>query len=527
MKAQTGNLLEISGLTVSDGRRQLLKDIDLSVGGGDSIGVLGESGAGKSLLARAILQLLPENLTGSANILWEGEDIRRHISRLRGRSIAYIPQSPLDASFPVYTLQEQWKDQNKALGTVYRPVETEELLRQVGLNDPRRVLHSFPHQLSGGQLQRVLIAMAMTAEPRLIIADEPTTSLDTINQAQILRLLKTFTKEKNISLIFITHDLAIIEPMCTRLLVLKNGRLEETGKTAEVLAAPTSAYTASLISAHQRLLVHAAKSPNTKTGSNNLLDIKGLTFSYRPRGIFWKRGQATKALQSVSLSLPEGTIHGLAGISGAGKTTLMRTMAGLYPEHFDKIFYRSKSLATMSDAERSVFRRAVQVIYQSPASSFNPRHCVEQVLSEALGQNINETKSGINDLLEWVKLSPALLKSFPEQLSGGEKQRLAIARSLALQPRVLLCDEPTSSLDQSVQAEILDLFLYLKKELNLGILLVSHNLAALRHTCDFLTVMANGQIKEEGEIENVLGNPTSDYTRQLINAEPALTHNFL
>jgi peptide/nickel transport system ATP-binding protein len=520
-------LLKISELTVRFGQQNLLDNVSLSIAPGESLGILGESGAGKSLLAHCMLHLLDERLQCSGNIHWKGNPLEDQIARLRGRSIAYIPQSPLDASFPVTTLLRQWQDQCQALGIKFQLEKAYELVQKTGIDDPGRLLGSLPHQLSGGQLQRILIAMAMMAKPSLIIADEPTTALDTVNQAAILKLLKDFCKKEKAALIFITHDLSIVAPMCDKLMVLNTGRVVEYGLTKEIMNQPRATYTSSLIQAHKRLLSRKERHERHSDSDVPVLAVRNLDFTYQPTGFFWSRNKTVKAVQSVSLELYQGAISGLAGISGSGKTTLMRTLAGMYPNHFDKLYYQGRSVDTLTADELVAFRRAVQVIYQNPSSAFNPRQNVEQILNEAIAENQNETKITIKDLLDWVKLPKGLLKSNTRQLSGGEKQRLAIARSLALQPRILLCDEPTSSLDQSIQAEILDLFLYLKKERNLGVLLVSHNLAALRHTCDYLTVMADGEIKEAGEIEKVLANPTSDYTQQLIDAEPALTHNFL
>ncbi|WP_416868014.1 MAG: ABC transporter ATP-binding protein [Imperialibacter sp.] len=520
-------LLSISELTIRFGQQNLLNNVSLLIEPGESLGILGESGAGKSLLAHCMLHLLDERLHRSGNIYWKGRPLQDQIGVLRGHSIAYIPQSPLEASFPVTTLLRQWQDQCQALGIKFQPEEAYDLVRRAGIDDPARVLGSLPHQLSGGQLQRMLIAMAMIARPSLIIADEPTTALDTVNQAAILRLLKDFSKKEKAALVFITHDLSIVEPMCDKLMVLNSGRVVEYGVTKEIMNQPRETYTSSLIEAHKRLVSRKERPERLSDRDAPVLAVKNLDFVYQPTGFFWRRNKSVKAVQSVSLELYQGAISGLAGISGSGKTTLMRTLAGMYPNHFDKLYYQGMSVDTLTADELVAFRRAVQVIYQNPSSAFDPRQNMEQILNEAIAENQNETKTTVKDLLDWVRLPKGLLKSHTSQLSGGEKQRLAIARSLALQPRILLCDEPTSSLDQSIQAEILDLFLYLKKERNLGVLLVSHNLAALRHTCDYLTVMADGEIKESGEIEKVLANPTSDYTQQLIDAEPALTHNFL
>ncbi len=527
MKSSPGSLLSIAHLTVRSGQNSLLDDVTIALDPGETLGILGESGAGKSLLARCILQLQDNQLICSGDIFWHSEKIENQIEALRGRSIAYIPQSPLEASFPVTTIRQQWEDQCSAHGIAFDKAKVIALIRSTGIEEPERVLESLPHQLSGGQLQRLLVAMAMMARPSLIIADEPTTALDTVNQAAILRLLNEFCRKEKIALILITHDLSIIAPMCKRLLVLRQGKVVEMGKTSEVIQSPQNAYTLSLTKAHRRLGERLISSHSDIRGTDPILSVRNLHVTYEPQRFFWQKKCDVNALHSVSFDLHAGSVSGLAGISGAGKTTLMRVLGGVYPQYFDKVEYKGILLSEMDKRQWTTYRRAVQVIYQHPASALDPRQNARQVLNEALDLGSDETKIRINDLLDWVKLPAELLDRYPWQLSGGEKQRLVIARSLAVQPNVLLCDEPTSSLDQSIQAEILDLFLYLKKELNLCIMLVSHNLAALRHTCDYLTVMADGEVKEAGEIENVLGNPTTHYTQQLINADPALTHNFL
>ncbi|MEQ8535302.1 MAG: ATP-binding cassette domain-containing protein, partial [Imperialibacter sp.] len=321
MTADPLSLLKISELTIRFGQQNLLENVSLSLAHGESLGILGESGAGKSLLAHSVLHLLDEGLHSSGCIGWEGQPLKDQIAKLRGHSIAYIPQSPLDASFPVTTLLRQWQDQCQALGIKFQMEEAYALVQKTGIDDPERLLGSLPHQLSGGQLQRILIAMAMMAKPSLIIADEPTTALDTVNQAAILKLLKDFCKKEKAALIFITHDLSIVAPMCDKLMVLNSGKVVEYGVTKDVMNQPREAYTSSLIQAHKRLLSRKERPEKHSDRGVPVLTVRNLDFIYQPTGFFWSRNKAVKAVQSVSLELYQGAISGLAGISGSGKTT--------------------------------------------------------------------------------------------------------------------------------------------------------------------------------------------------------------
>jgi len=519
-------LLQIEGLSIRAGKATLLQGIDATIYKGERVGILGESGAGKSLLATAIMQLVPSSLQVEGKLFWKGLPLAENIKSLRGRSIAYIPQDPLEACFPAYTLQKQWADFSRAIGTRFNVEEACGLLRQTGIEHPTKVLQSFPHQLSGGQLQRVLIAMAVSGEPELLIADEPTTALDPLTQRQILKLIDHFCKSRQITLLYITHDLFIVPSMCSRVMVLQDGRVVETMGSADLLQGTGQGYGATFARSFHKLLEKplGSKQPLDETP---LLEAKNLSVTFKLSRFFWEKKSPVQALRHVSFQLHKGHVTGVAGLSGSGKTTLLRSLAGLLPSNFADILFKGTALKRLSDEEFASYRKAVQVIYQSPGSSLNPRQTAGEVLAEVLQLNRNETKPGLNDLLDWVKLPARVLSSYASQLSGGEKQRVCIARALALSPEVLLCDEPTSSLDPSAQAEILDLFLSLKKELNLGILLVSHNLVAIRHTCDTVVIMAEGEIKEIGPVEKVFSNPTSNHTLQLIEAEPALTHNFL
>lgn len=519
-------LVQIEGLSVRNGKTTLLKGINATLYQGERVAILGESGAGKSLLASAIMQLVPPSLHVEGKLFWKGLPLAENIKNLRGKSIAYIPQDPLEACFPAYTLQRQWTDFSRAIGTRFNIEETCRLLQQTGIEHPAQILQSFPHQLSGGQLQRVLIAMAVSGEPELLIADEPTTALDPVSQRQILMLIDHFCKSRQITLLYITHDLFIVPSICSRVMVLQEGRVVEMSSASDLLQSSGKGYGATFVRSFRKLL----ETPSGNKQQPNdppLLEAQNLSVRFQLSRFFWEKKSPVQALKQVSLQLRKGQVTGVAGLSGSGKTTLLRSLAGLLPSNFGDIIFKGTRLNRLSDEEFARYRKAVQVIYQSPGSSLNPRQTAGQVLADALQLNGNETKPGLNDLLDWVKLPARVLSSYASQLSGGERQRVCIARGLALSPEILLCDEPTSSLDPSIQVEILDLFLSLKKELNLGILLVSHNLVAIRHTCDTVAIMAEGEIKEIGPAEKVFSSPTTNHTLQLIEAEPALTHNFL
>lgn len=517
-------MLEACQLTISYQDRQLLHGLSFSMMKGESLAVIGESGAGKSLLAMAILDLLPIELQAMGCLLYHGKNVKEAGNSLRGRSIAYIPQDPLSASFPLYTIQTQWKHVCQAQGKKFDRRDAMSRLAAAGLSQPQRVLQSYPHQLSGGELQRVMVALALSQQPELIIADEPTTALDTVSQAGVLSLLRNYCYKKGASLLFITHDLAIVRHLCHRILILKDGHLVEEGAASAVLESPAQAYTRKLTAAAVKIGAPQEKAAETPDGPP-LLEAKKLQVVFAGR--FFRKGASVRAVGGLKLRLHSKEICGLAGKSGSGKTTVLRSLAGLIPQATSMVFYKGTALSKLSPQAFREFRKNVQVIFQNPASSLNPRMRVNEVLAEAVSLSPKETNLSVIQLLDWVKLPSRLLEHYPHQLSGGEKQRLCIARSLALKPEILLCDEPASSLDQSLQADLLDLFVYLKKEFNLGILLVSHNLANIRYACNRLAVMEKGEIKEAGPVEKVLDTPISPYTRQLLKAEPALTHNFL
>ena len=519
-------LLRLSGLNLLYKERQLISNLSLSLEHGERLALLGESGAGKSLLAQAIFHLLPQQISASGSISFEGEDLTKTISDLRGGAIAYIPQDPLAASFPLYSMKKQWQDMCRSQKRKFELADAVYVLQMAGFTSPEAILNSFPHQLSGGELQRVLIAMAISGNPKLLIADEPTTALDTVNQEAILRLINLFCKERKVALIFISHDLSLLRHVCSRLVVIRNGAIVEEGKTPDVLVSPQNAYTRSLLDACRRMR-HSTAMPAGTMPAEPFLEVRELEVVYSSARFFWERDRTTTATKKINLQVKPGRITGIAGKSGSGKTTLLRSLAGLIPGTERHVYYKGKPIEAMDEAERAGYRKNVQVIFQNPGSSLNPRMKVKALLKEALAAAGDETNLTINGLLNWVKLPPTLLDHYPWQLSGGEKQRLSIARSLALEPEILLCDEPTSSLDQPVQADLLDLFIYLKKELNLGILLISHNLTTIRYTCDDIAVMEDGEIKETGPAEKVLANPITPSTLQLIKAEPSLTRNFL
>ncbi len=521
------DLLTVANLTLRYQGRTLVDNFSFTLARGASLALLGESGAGKTLVAHAILQLVPQDVEESGEILYNDGNLRMHAQQLRGKDIAYIPQDPLAASFPLYSLEKQWQHLRQSQKAKFDPQQATNWLRQAGFDQPQRILASYPHQLSGGELQRVLIAMAMSGNPKLLIADEPTTALDTVNQRRILRLIRSFCQQQQAALLFISHDLSVVRHLCDDVVVMKNGKKIEAGKTSVVLSTPTTPYASSLVQSFLRIQQPPHRPPHEASGATPLLEAKNLAVTYDANRFFWKKKSRTNAVNNLSISLFAGHITGLAGTSGAGKTTTLRSLAGLIPGAEHLLFYKGTPLAALSNEELKTYRRSVQVIFQNPGSALNPRMTAREVLAEALLMNTSETNLTVNDLFSWVKLPVGLLNHYPRQLSGGEKQRLSIARSLAVRPEVLLCDEPTSSLDQSIQGDLLDLFLYLKKELNLGILLVSHNLSLIRYTCDTIVVMEGGEIKETGPVEKVLGNPITNHTRQLLTSEPALTHNFL
>ena len=538
------DLLTVEGLSIAYGPAAVVHDVGFSLARGESLALIGESGSGKSTIAKAILRLLPQgDAAASGQVKLNGRDIlalpEKQFRPLRGRELGFIPQDPASALNPVRTIGAQAHEAAAMLGetdTVVRRGRILEVLEQVGLPDPVRVYDSYPHQLSGGMLQRVLIALTVLPRPSLIVADEPTSALDVTVQKLILDMLTELRHQLDISLLLITHDLAIAAERADSLVVLKDGAVQESGASRDVFAAPKTDYArnlqADVPSLHpdryrsQRLLpvtglTHDGGSRTeavTAPLTGPQIDIRDITKR------FTAGGKEVVAVNGVSFSVERGRTHALVGESGSGKTTAVRLLLGLEQPDGGQIAIAGRSTSGRSRAEVREMRRHLQLVYQNPFTSLDPTWRVGKIVREPLDQFSVGTKAErtlrVREALEAVGLPDSILTRRPAHLSGGQRQRVAIARALVVRPDVVVLDEPTSALDVSVQAGILKLLAKLQRELGLTYLFVSHDLALVRQVADTVSVLQRGQVVEDGPVEDVFLRPRHPYTRALLGAIP-------
>ncbi|MFF7058797.1 ABC transporter ATP-binding protein [Achromobacter spanius] len=527
-------LLHIQNLTVDlppgADRPHALKDLTLSVKPGEIVCVVGESGSGKSLTAGAILGLLPQGVhASSGQIQWEGRDLLRMspdaLRRLRGRRIGMIFQEPMTALNPLRTIGDQ-------IGEVFRTHtrlagaeiarRTLDLLESVRLPSPAQALHAYPHELSGGQRQRAMIAMALALEPALLIADEPTTALDVTTQSQILHLIHDLQRRKGTAVLFITHDFGVVAEIADRVAVMQRGVLVESGSADQVLERPRHPYTRALIAAVPPLEPADARA-TLVADAPVILETKALSKTYRKRGGFWRPDRVTHALDSVGLTLREGQTLGIVGESGSGKSTLARTLLGLLAPNAGSIMLAGEPLAFKGATARRAHAKRVQMVFQDPYGSLNPRQRVGEIVAQGPmvhGMSRREAWVLAQELFELVGLSADAVRRYPHEFSGGQRQRVGLARALAMRPRVLIADEPVSALDVSVQAQVLALLARLRQQLGLSIVFITHDLRVAAQVCDHVAVMKDGQIVEEGACADVFGHPAHPYTQVLLAAVP-------
>jgi len=539
---------------------QVLADVSLEIAAGEILGVVGESGAGKSTVGAAVIGLIePPGVISGGSITLHGERIDtlrgEDLRRIRGRHIGCIFQDPLTSLNPVYPIGQHLVETMRT----HLPISESEaqaralaLLEEVEIPQARERLHQYPHQLSGGMRQRVATALALCAEPQLIIADEPTTALDVSVQAQIIALLRRICKQRGAAVMLITHDMGVIHETADRVMVMYQGCVLETGPVRQVLKAPAQPYTQVLMAAIpsvkkrlHRLPVPSlmennsdapapsavAPPPNTAS-SENLLQVQHLHKEFDLSGGWLARLLARQgkhlltlhAVHDVSFTVRRGSTFGLVGESGSGKSTVARIIAGLTPPtsgsvHFDGIDKHSPA------AQTPAMRQRLQMIFQDPYASLNPRWRVHDLIAEplrvlGLTRTPDETEARVQQALRRVRMQPDDARKYPHQFSGGQRQRIAIARALASQPECIICDEPTSALDVSVQAQVLNLMRDLQDEFGLTYLLISHNLAVIRYMCDDIGVMQRGKLVEIGQAQAVLDDPQHAYTRTLMEAVP-------
>ncbi|MEV6235926.1 ABC transporter ATP-binding protein [Lentzea sp. NPDC051838] len=509
-------MLELRNLSVHYGPKQVVNDVSLTLAPGQTLGLAGESGSGKSTVAMSVLRLLPGTARVDGEILLDGDDVRTmswgKLRAVRWASASIVFQGAMHSLNPVQRVGDQIAEPMRLHGTDGRVAD---LLNQVEL--PKEKARAYPHELSGGQKQRVMIAMALACGPRLVIADEPTTALDVVVQAQVLKVMKRLVAEQDLGLLMISHDLSVLAETCDDLAVMHRGELVERGNTRTVIANPQHPHTAALTAAFPVIGDPAHRWAEPAKPSDPLLEVRDLVVDYG----------RTRAVDGVDLTIGRGEIVALVGQSGSGKTTLARTIMGLRAPSSGRVIFDGADVPHTSKGIKA-FRRQVQLVLQDPASALNPRHTVRDAVAEGLrvhgigGDIPGGEESLVTAAVERAELRPAslYLDALPHELSGGQQQRVVIAGALVLHPRLLVADEPVASLDASVRGEIVALLLRLRRELGLASLIITHDLGLAWQIADRVAVMHQGKIVEQGSVEQVLLTPSHDYTRALLRAVP-------
>lgn len=559
-------IIEVKNLSISFGDKQVLNNINFKVEQGDTLGIVGESGSGKSLTSLAIMGLLSPNVTihPESEILFRQDDKMidllklspKELEEIRGNEIGMIFQEPMTSLNPSLRCGEQVEEEirlHQNLSKEEAKKKVLHLFEQVKLPNPERIYKAYPHELSGGQKQRVMIAMAISCEPKLLIADEPTTALDVTVQKATLDLLKELQEKNNMSMLFISHDLGVIANVCEEVLVMFRGDVVEQGNVETIFNHPKENYTKGLIACRPRLDERAKRLPTVKDFLENpnfkteiyteeereafhekiyanppILEVKNLKKYFYPSTLF---GNATipnvKAVDDISFKVYPGETMGLVGESGSGKTTLSRTVLLLEKPTAGEIYYNGIDITKLKKEQIRKLRREIQIIFQDPYSSLNPRQTIAQIITEPMqvhkiGLNKAERLKTASSLLQKVGLSDQDLNKYPHEFSGGQRQRIGIARALALNPKFIICDESVSALDVSVQAQVLNLLNDLKTEFGFTYIFISHDLAVVKYMSDQLLVMQHGEMKELNDADKVYAHPTTNYTKELIEAIPKL-----
>ncbi len=524
-------LLSVRDLSVmfrQDGKETLAVDhVSFDINSGETLALVGESGSGKSVTALSILKLLSYPMAShpSGEILFDNKDLmkldEKSLQKVRGKDIAMIFQEPMTSLNPLHTVERQVSEVMKVhegMSDKDARQRTIELLTQVGIREPEKRLSSFPHQLSGGQRQRVMIAMALANNPKLLIADEPTTALDVTVQAQILELLEKLKQERSMSMLFITHNLGIVRKFADRVCVMTGGKIVETGKTADIFNHPQHDYT-------KKLLAAEPKGNPPKADKNAPVVMEGekvrVWFPVK-KGFFRRTVDYIKAVNDIDVTIREGQTLGVVGESGSGKTTLGLALTRMISSQ-GHIRFDGKDIEHFSFKQMRPLRRHIQIVFQDPFGSLSPRMSVGEIIAEGLlihekNLNYEERDERVVRALEEVDLDPETRNRYPHEFSGGQRQRIAIARAMVLNPRFVMLDEPTSALDMSVQAQVVDLLRTLQQKHNLAYLFISHDLKVVKALANDLIVMRNGQMVEHGPAEEVFSSPKTEYTRALMNA---------
>ena len=552
-----GNLLQVRDLRVTfrldkHSTFDAVKGVSFDIPTHRTVALVGESGSGKSVSAMAILGLLPENsiIPASSQILYGGADLLKatpeRLQDIRGKDISVIFQEPMTSLNPVFPVGEQ-------IGEVLRlhmgmnpraaAARAVDLLAEVGIPDPHLRVRSFPHELSGGQQQRVMIAMAIACEPKLLIADEPTTALDVTIQKQILDLIAGLQEKHHMSVLFITHDLGVVGEIADSVVVMQSGEIQEQGEVRAIFESPQHPYTKALLECRPRLDRRPMRLPviddfmkgtgaanyderprGVKEGDAVILEVKSLNKTFfLKEGFFGKR--AVPAVKDVSFRLAKGKTLGLVGESGSGKTTVGLTLMRLHDATSGEVLFEGRNLLDLSDKEMMAYRRRIQIIFQNPYASLNPRFTVGNILTEpmkihGIGKDQKERVDMAFHLLSRVGLAEASFYKYPHEFSGGQRQRIAIARCLTMKPDVLICDESVSALDVSVQAQVLNLLQDLQDEYGLSYIFISHDLAVVKYISDEIMVMNQGEIVEIANADEIYLDPKQEYTRKLLASIP-------
>lgn len=555
-------LLQIQNLVISFSRENswtdVIKNISFELHKNEIIGIVGESGSGKSVSSLAVLGLLPNKISRISNgqILYNGDDLTQKSSKdfrkIRGREISMIFQEPMSSLNPSLKCGYQVEEilfEHTNLSKKEVKVEVLSLFEKVKLPNPEKIYNSYPHQISGGQKQRVMIAMAIACKPKILFADEPTTALDVTVQKEIIKLLKELQQETQMSIVFISHDLALVSEIADRVLVMYKGEIVEQGPTAEIFRNPQQTYTKALIASRPSLDERLKRLPTIADFLNDttpteiitpeertkrlerlyaqppILEVKNIEKNYYSKiGILGKKS-VFQALQDISFKVYEGETKGLVGESGSGKSTIGNAILQLDKATKGQIFYKGTDITALSEKEFKSFRKEIQIIFQDPYSSLNPKMKVGEAIMEPmqvhnLYKNNKERKQKTLEILERVGLSAEHFNRYPHEFSGGQRQRIGIARTIALQPKLIVCDESVSALDISVQAQVLNLLNELKENFGFTYIFISHDLAVVKYMSDKILVLNKGHLEEETEADELYRNPKTEYSRKLIDAIP-------
>ncbi|RWZ64450.1 ABC transporter ATP-binding protein [Labedella populi] len=576
--------VDVRGLTVAAGATTLVDDVTFRIAPGEKVGLIGESGSGKSVTSTAVMGLLPDTLTTSGSVTVAGSDDNllgrsdARLAKLRGSAMSMVFQEPMTALNPLMRVGRQVAEIMTIHGTASASEagrRAVELLADVGLPNPAESAMAYPHQLSGGQRQRVMLAMALANDPALLVCDEPTTALDVTVQKQVLDLVLRSVTQRGTGLLFITHDLAVVASVCERVLVMNRGVVVEEGPIETVFTRPKHPYTRGLLAASDltatdadgrlftiataagydpsrlsasepgvdeqpAVLGVAAPAPDRPTTESAaspapIVSVRGLTKTYvRSRSGLFGRAARVDALRGLDFDIHEGERFGIVGESGSGKSTLLRILSGLDQPTSGEVNVVGTSLRGAKEKDLGELRRALQIVFQDPMGSLDPRMSVGDIVAEPLLNPANlrsglaaspaERRRLVAEMLDHVGLPATSVERFPHEFSGGQRQRISIARALVCRPRVLVADEPVSALDVSVRAQVLNLLADLVDEYGLTLVFVSHDLGVVRHLCDRVAVMRDGEIVETGPTKRLYESPTHDYTRQLVLATPTLQH---